>query len=390
MKTIKLYDDFPYNKDFSANIISVNLLSKNPYYYSIILNQTLFFPESGGQSCDKGIIVSENTVFTVESVTISDDIITHIVSSPSIITPVGNIKGCIDWEHRFSNMQQHTGEHIFSGLVYNKYGFNNVGFHLSDNTVTMDFDGFLDTSAIKSLEKEANKIISQNSDITCFYPSSDELCKINYRCKKQLEAPIRLVNIEGVDTCACCCPHLHKTGEVGLLKIISSTRYKKGVRISFLCGFRAISYFDELLDNATEISATLSKPVSNLPESVNNLLCEKENLTLKLADSNRMLLEAKFENLIYKKGPKLVFLDMNLRVGSVLNDIIKKNEGVFGLFLGNDNTGYSYMLGSSNSDLSNLQKLLKDRFNAKGGGKTVVQGFIKAIKSDIVETLESI
>ena len=229
MSTFELYYSHPYKTDFEADIISIDACNTEKSTYKVILNQTLFFPEAGGQSCDKGEIIFENITTAVENVQIDKDgIITHYIHSSSPLDTKSlvnaEIKGRIDWEHRFSNMQQHSGEHIFSGIVHEKYGYDNVGFHLSDNSVTMDYNGYLSPDDVAGIEALVNKVIADNVGIDCSFPKDNELESIDYRCKGELTGDIRIVEIKGVDICACCCPHVASSVVSGLLSILAPCR----------------------------------------------------------------------------------------------------------------------------------------------------------------------
>lgn len=203
-----LYDEKPYEVEFEAQVLSCEKGEKG---YQVILDQTQFFPEQGGQTPDQGSLhlkkpkTEENNVRVLD-VQITDGIIIHTTDAP--LEEESRVVGSVDWDYRFSNMQQHTGEHIFSGLVHEKYGYNNVGFHLSDSVVTMDFDGTLDKTQVKELERKANQVIYANLPVEVSYPTKEELAALEYRSKKELEGQVRIVTIPGVDVCACCAPHV--------------------------------------------------------------------------------------------------------------------------------------------------------------------------------------
>ena len=237
-KTIKLYDSHPYDSSFTAHVISCSEMKNG--LYDLILDATLFFPEEGGQHADEGTLSysdRENHTLltaTVSAVSIQDDIIHH--ESASLIPVGAEVTGTINFEKRYSNMQNHSGEHILSGLVHSLYGFNNVGFHLSDSEVTADYDGVLTEEDAYRLELEVNRAIQASIPIDCRYPDNQELAALDYRSKKELSGPVRIVTIPGFDICACCAPHVRSTSEIGLFKILSVTSYKGGVRISMLRG----------------------------------------------------------------------------------------------------------------------------------------------------------
>lgn len=396
MSTIKLYDSLPYETEFTAKIIKISSFDKEKKLYELVLDKTLFFPEAGGQSCDKGNINIENSTTIVERVVIdNEDVITHIIHSEIPLQlenlAKAEIYGKIDWIHRFSNMQQHSAEHIFSGIVHRKYGFENVGFHLSDNNVTMDYSGYLTPEQVAEIEFETNRVIAQNISITCYYPNENELNNINYRCKSELSGDIRIVEIKGIDICACCCPHVKQTGEIGLMKVISSIRYKGGTRLSILCGFRALEYFNSLYAQMGELKSLLSAEQSEVVNTVTLLRNEKDELKNKLIEVSKNLLISEIDNLP-TGSPALIFADeINPKSQrEALNYLISKRNNYCGILVGNDKKGYSYLIGSNNLDSVLVQAKLKEGLNAKGGGKKeMIQGFIEASKNEIEALLNN-
>ena len=396
MSTIKLYDSLPYETEFTAKIIKFSSFDKEKNLYELVLDKTLFFPEAGGQSCDKGNINIENSTTIVERVVIdNEDVITHIIHSEIPLQlenlAKAEIYGKIDWIHRFSNMQQHSAEHIFSGIVHRKYGFENVGFHLSDNNVTMDYSGYLTPEQVAEIEFETNKVIAQNISISCYYPNENELNNINYRCKSELSGDIRIVEIKGIDICACCCPHVKQTGEIGLMKVISSIRYKGGTRLSILCGFRALEYFNSLYAQMGELKSLLSAEQSEVVNTVTLLRNEKDELKNKLIEVSKNLLISEIDNLP-TGSPALIFADeINPKSQrEALNYLISKRNNYCGILVGNDKKGYSYLIGSNNLDSVLVQAKLKEGLNAKGGGKKeMIQGFIEASKNEIEALLNN-
>lgn len=400
MSTIKLYDDLPYSTGFTAKIIDISEELKGDiisFFYTIILDRTLFFPESGGQTCDRGSIHIDGIKYTVNHVSINkDNEICHHISSctPFVKSLIGKeIAGKIDWNHRFSNMQQHSGEHIISGIIKSMYNFENVGFHLSDNIVTADFDGFLDETSVKTVEEKANEIIYQNLSVTCYYPNSDLISEKNYRSKIDHGTELRLVEIEGVDLCACCCPHVKSTGEIGLIKILSAIRYKGGTRISFLCGIRALNYYQKLLNRSTELSQFLSVEKENLLQAVTNLSAEKDRLKQQVSVLNSKLLDSEIKEAMFLSNHPLVFVEnyamAEMRIA--VNKLTEESHIYCGIFSGNDEDGYTFILGSKDLDCLKVSKKLTEVFDAKGGGKKeMIQGFVKGLKKDIIKTIQSL
>lgn len=396
MSTFELYYSHPYKTDFEADIISIDACDTEKSTYKVILNQTLFFPEAGGQSCDKGEIIFGDITTVVENVQIDKDgIITHYIHSSSPLDTKSlvdtGIKGRIDWEHRFSNMQQHSGEHIFSGIVHEKYGYDNVGFHLSDNSVTMDYNGYLSPDDVAEIESLVNKVIAGNVDIDCSFPRDNELESMAYRCKGELTGDVRIVEIKGVDICACCCPHVAKTGEIGLLKVISSIKYKGGTRLSILCGFRALKYFSSLQADMNELRTLLSSELSEVVNNVAAIKNERDELKIKLREANKAKLISEIDHLP-NSAKALIFTDEvdAKSQREALNYLIERRDNYCGILVGDDKKGYSYLIGSNSLDSTLIEERLKESFGAKGGGKKeMIQGFVEAKACDINALLDS-
>lgn len=396
MSTLELYYTYPYQTDFEADIISIDTSDSEKNTYKVILNQTLFFPEAGGQSCDKGEIIFENITTAVENVQIDNDgIITHYIHSSSPLDTKSlvdtGIRGRIDWEHRFSNMQQHSGEHIFSGIVHEKYGYDNVGFHLSDNSVTMDYNGYLSPDDVAEIETLVNKVIAGNVDITCSFPKDNELESMAYRCKGELSGDVRIVEIKGVDICACCCPHVAKTGEIGLLKVISSIKYKGGTRLSILCGFRALKYFSSLQADMNELRALLSSELSEVVNNVAAIKNERDEIKIKLREANKAKLISEIDHLSDSAGALIFTDEVDAKSQrEALNYLIDRRDNYCGILVGDDKKGYSYLIGSNSLDSTLIGAKLKESFGAKGGGKKeMIQGFVEAKACDIKALLNS-
>lgn len=432
-KTIKLYDTTPYETTFTATVLSCeeclkdNITSQSQKresaqnveqsidktiytIYKVILDQTLFFPEEGGQSPDKGTINGMEVV----DVQINYDVVEHYVALPAQtietsagtelqqtditdqstsssatapISPNATIIGTIDWEHRFSNMQQHSAEHIFSGTVHRDYHLNNVGFHLSDNIVTMDFDGILTTEQIEDIEWKVNQAIAENVEIDARYPDKEELKKLTYRSKIEIDGPVRIVTIPGYDVCACCAPHVKRTGEIGILKVMTVQNYKGGVRISILCGFRALKAFREKNKVVSQLTNYLSTNQENVFDRVSQLKDTNQNLKLQIGILKQEAMLGKIETIpVEKENVILIEEDLDTAiVRNVVNALVEKHSGICGVFVGGDEEGYRFILGSKTKDCRETATQLREAFGAKGGGSQVmIQGSLAASKEKIL------
>lgn len=381
METVKLYDEHPYDTTFHATIQDIQY-DKNT---TLILDQTLFFPEEGGQCADSGTIDG----YEVIDVQISKGIIKHILKG-HVELEIGNeIQGEIDWDLRFSNMQNHSGEHIFSGIVHREYGYDNVGFHLGKDVVSVDFNGPIDEVSLRRIEKEVNQVIYENRVIRAYYPSEEELASLNYRSKKEVDSPLRIVEIENCDVCACCAPHVRRSGEVGLFKVVHMMNYKGGVRIFILCGQRALDYVLELDDNMNAIYHMLSANNSSVVKYVKQLIDTNNALKQEVFNLNKKEVQRLVEEA--NENHRYFFiedLDKNLQ-REMVNSLVQRLEGYVGVFVGSDQMGYRFILASRNNDTTKLFDVLKSR-GAKGGGNALmVQGYIKTSQDTIEELLKN-
>ena len=375
--TKKLYYEDAYATEFDAVVVSCE-------GNQVVLDQTLFFPEEGGQSPDKGVLGGANVL----DVQIKNDIITHTLDKPLEVGAA--VHGEIDWKHRFSNMQQHSGEHIFSGTVNRLYGYNNVGFHLSDNIVTMDFDGALTEEDVAKIEYLVNETIVKNVPITVTYPTKEELAAMQYRSKIEIEGQVRIVTIEGTDVCACCAPHVRRTGEIGMLKVMSVQNHRGGVRISMLCGFRALEAFREKAAVITELMGALTASQELLPDRVEKLKAANQDYKYRLASAKQRLMEIKMAEIPEKQENVILFEQdiENLVMRNAVNELTAKHSGVCGVFVGNDEDGYHFIIGSANVDCTQVAAVLREKTGAKcGGKKLMIQGSVQASEAVLREAL---
>ena len=308
------------------------------------------------------------------------DEIVHYCDRP--IEPGSAVTGKIDWAHRFDNMQQHTGEHIISGLVNKHFGFNNVGFHLSNETVTMDYDHELTPEQIDRLEMLANEAIWNNCPVTAWYPSPDELASLHYRSKIDLDAGVRLVRIDGVDLCACCAPHVSTTAQVGLLKITDYRRYKGGMRLWIKCGGRALADYRMLHDQAGALSEEFSSPRDALLEPVQKIKQDLESAKSELAKAHASLLQNTIKS-IPDDQPHIILLEPEIgdtkALRDALHELAEKRGGYCAAFYGRQDQTWRYLCAGTGSDCRIWNEELKKAFPVRGGGREgMVQGSVEA------------
>ena len=296
------------------------------------------------------------------------------------------VTGKINWEERFEKMQQHTGEHIVSGLVHERFGYNNVGFHLGSDYCTMDFDGTLTKEQLREIELAANQAVWKNIDIVVTYPSKEELANMDYRSKIEIEGQVRIVTVPGYDVCACCAPHVKKTGEIGMLKLVNMVNYKGGERITMLCGVRALKDYEAKDANGKEISALLCAKELEIADAVHHMKEEQTALKSKVADLSGKLLAYRAKE-IPVDIPIVTVFDADLSGNEpreLMNQLLERGAKIVAVFAGNDSDGYRYVIGSRETDVRPMSKNLNASFQGRGGGKPeMTQGSLKGKEVEI-------
>ena len=389
--TQKLYDVDAYATEFSAKVISCDKKSYNNGQtktegFALVLDKTLFFPEEGGQSCDKGTVDS----VAVEHVAIADGKIEHFVSVA--FEQGAQVCGKIDFSHRYRNMQHHSAEHIFSGLASALFGVKNVGFHLGKEFMTMDYDAVLTKEMIDKIESFANEVIYKNLDISAKYYDAEELCDVEYRAKIDIRGDIRIVTIPDVDVCACCAPHVAKTGEIGIIKVTDFEKYKGGTRVYVVCADDALCNYRMQNDDITAMSRLFSVKKEDVLCGAQKLVRENERLCADLSALNKkycVLLAQSFEN---TDKPICVF-ESGIGAGGmriVANELVAKTPLAL-VFDLKENDMYNFIMASEKLNCKDLIKTISASLNAKGGGsEKMVQGTICAEKAKIQEFFENV
>ncbi|MEE0967958.1 MAG: alanyl-tRNA editing protein [Clostridia bacterium] len=376
-KTIKLYDGDSHLFEFYANVISCQ---KNGEYYETVLDRTAFFPEGGGQSGDSGKI-GETDIFDTQ---ISDGIIYHYSNIPLDIGV--EYKCLIDKEKRLRRMQNHSGEHLVSGLIYKYFGYDNVGFHMGHEDITLDTSGPLMESDIRKIEYLANLAIAENVPVTSFYPDPETLSGLFYRSKKDLEGEIRIVTIEGYDACACCAPHVSFTGEIGLIKLLDFEKNKGGTRIHMLCGLDALLDYDERYHMIAEAAKSLSVKQKDLDKGIMHLCEEISALKDRIYHLKTELLEYKISEIEDTDG-NICFFEEDMPQNDMrrlMNSALMKCSGICAVFCGNDTLGYRFTASGKNTKMTDVASSLRKIFGAKcGGSDEMIQGSITSSKEKI-------
>lgn len=386
--TEKLFYQDSRIRKFTARVESCRETEKNQY--EVVLDRTAFFPEEGGQYADSGRLFQGEQEIPVFDVQEKNGILIHYTEKA--LQEGTEITGEIDYEERFSKMQQHTGEHIVSGIVHRRFGYNNVGFHLGNEEVTMDFDGMLTMEQIREIEREANEAVAANVEIQVLYPTKEELKDIAYRSKMEIEGQVRIVRIPGWDTCACCAPHVTATGEIGIIKLTGAIKYKGGMRVSMLCGFRALEDYNRKEESVIAISRKLSAKPETIVEAVERLEKEIQAGKEKIIRLQEQYIKGILAGVKPEDTCVLLFeeeLDP-AAMRSFVNDAMEITTGICGVFIGNEEEGYRYVLGSKEQNINAIAKEMNQAFNGRGGGKPpMVQGSLKAVKENIEEFLKN-
>ena len=377
--TEKLYEQDSHIKEFSACVLSCQSVGDK---WQVVLDRTAFFPEGGGQLGDTGEI---DGVAVLDTQT-ADTEIYHLTGAPLQVGKT--VHGKLNWEQRFRRMQNHSGEHIISGLIHNRYGFENVGFHMGHEDMTVDLNGFLSPEQLSEIEREANRIVWKNVPVKAEYPNPEDLKKISYRSKLDFSSGVRLVTIEGVDVCACCAPHVGYTGEIGLIKIVESMRYKGGVRIHLLCGEDALEDICEKTEALRRTAAELSAKQKEVPQALERERMESAAVKRSLHAVSWELVQKIIERVSYTDGNLCLFdqiLDQDA-LRELVNRGMEKCAGLCAVFSGNDKTGYFYIIGSKTRSVAALSKEINMSLNGRGGGRDpMIQGSVNASKKEILQ-----
>lgn len=392
----KLYETNGMMKELNAVVTSCTQDDKG---IKITLDKSIFFPEGGGQYADKGVLEIRDAE-NVRTVRVLDgqEVKTQegrkiIYTVDDTIEPGTKVLCQLDWELRFSRMQQHSGEHVLTGIIHNTFGYNNTSFHLSDTEpVTVCFSGPLTETEIEAVEEKANRVIYENLPIRDTYPSKEELASINYRSKIEIEGQVRIITVGDlehgiVDVCACCAPHVPSTAYIGIIKVISSQSYKGGTQLNILCGSRAFEYLRDEHKMVCGLSHDFSTSIESLPE----IFAKQRDRLISAENEIAGILEKGYLETIEKMGETdtPVFFAENMSAHAMkicYNALCAKYEKFCGVFNGSDSEGYRFYAGNPKLDSNELTKLMREKLDAKGGGsKELIQGKMAKSAAEIEE-----
>lgn len=373
--TEKLFYNDVRKAEFEATVVSC---VKNKDRYEVVLDGTYFYPEGGGQPADHGKIDDAN-VFDVHD---KDNEVVHYCDKE--VECGKKVKAWVDMERRHRLMQQHSGEHIVSGLIHKHFGYDNMGFHMGSDCITIDFNGPLTADDLKLVEKEANEAIYRNFDTNIFYPSPEELEKLEYRSKKALEGDVRIVNFKDCDTCACCGLHVVKSGEIGIIKITGSQNYKGGTRVTMLAGKQAREDYAVKDSIVHGISNLLSAKPYETKEAVERLMKERNEIKEQLVAAKKQIFELKRDSL-KEDETCAVFFEENMEPFELrlFTEMLLEKVPSAAVFSGNNEEGYKYAVGSTKTDMSAFIKEANKALGGRGGGRgNIMQGAFTASRDE--------
>lgn len=376
METRKLYYEDCHLRQFTATVTACEK-AENGWYIS--LDQTVFYPEGGGQACDLGTL-DDAAVLDVQE---QGETVVHLCDQPLSVGQT--VTGNIDWERRFDLMQQHTGEHLLSGLIHDQFGYHNSGFHVGAQVMEVDFDGPISADDLADLEYRANALVWANLPVNCYYPSQEELPHVQYRTKRELPWPVRIVDIPGADTCACCGVHVKYTGEVGLIKILSCVKFHGGVRLEMVCGNRAYRYMAHIFEQNKTISQLLSAKMTDTAPAVQKLMDSFSAEKFRASGLEKKVFDAIACS--YHGKENVLYFAENLTGGGVrelADRIAEICSGYAAVCSGSDQAGYQLCLVSKTVNVKELGTRAVQALNGRGGGKDFAfQGTVKATRSAI-------
>ena len=361
METKKLYYVNSHLSQFFGRVLCCQPCDRG---FEVILDQTAFYPEGGGQAADTGTLGAVRVLDVRER----GGAIVHLCDGP--VTVGQTLEGTIDYNLRFDRMQQHSGEHIVSGLINRRWGFHNTGFHMGTESTTIDFDGVIPAEALPELERLANEAVWQDLEVSCSVPAPEVLPTIPYRSKRALPWPVRIVEIPGYDICACCGTHVARTGEIGIIKLLSVIPFRGGVRMEMACGNRALGILNRAYDQNRQVSQAFSAQWQETGEAARKMNDLLSQYKFRITALERQIFAATAAG--YAGTGDVVHFEAgldNVAVRELADAIAQVCGGTAAVFSGSDDAGYAFCLVSRTDDLRPLGKDLTRSLNGRGGGK---------------------
>lgn len=379
---MKLYYTDQYQYGFEAKIVHMH---EKDGAWHVALDQTAFYPGGGGQPHDFGTLDGQDVMQLYEA----DGNIYHVVQNK----PASSIvQGKIDFARRFRFMQNHCGEHILSGLAKSVFEAENVGFHMSEAGFTMDLDKPLTNEQVKELEQRANAVVLQALPVEQTFKKGANLTDDDFRSKKQFtsDEDVRFVTIDGVDRCACAALHVKNTLAVGVIKIVSVQKYKKGVRLTAYCGVDAYDDYSVKNDICKAIGVILSADTKTIVPALEKLNEQKTALQKRAGALQNQIFELTAQNI--KDGAELVyFVENEIDVPDMRRFVAQCAERAkIAVVLGGQDGAYKYAAASKHADeFADFVANFNQALNGSGGAKgDMATGICKATLDEITAFLK--
>lgn len=375
METEKLYYSDPFCREFTARVLTC---AEEKGHFLVTLDRTAFYPEGGGQAADRGDLGGAAVLDVHER----EGQVVHFCDRPLAVGET--VTGTLDWDNRFDNMQAHSGEHILSGVVHEWFGYDNVGFHMGADCMTIDFNGPLTAGDLDRVERRVNEVIWQDVPVETSWPDGETLAQMSYRSKKELTGAVRIVTVDGADACACCGTHVLRTGQIGLIKILSCQTFRSGVRLELLCGRRALERLNTAWEQNRRVAQTLSAKSEGTFAAVSRVKEELDGVKFRLTELENTLFAQTAEG-CRGVGDVLLFED-GLEPDGVRRlaaAILEACGGRAAVFSG-EGESYKYALGAKKGDLRPFGKAMNEALSGRGGGKPgFLQGSVQADRAAI-------
>ena len=382
MKTNKLFYADTHMTEFSALVVDC---FEGKQGFEVELDQTAFYPEGGGQAADKGTLGGIEVLHVHED----GDRVLHRLEKP--LTVGETVEGIVDYDHRFDLMQQHSGEHIVSGIINSRYGHHNVGFHMGWDSITIDFDGPIPAEDLAEIERLANEAVYKNVPLHIWTPSPEELPDVFYRTKRALPWPVRIVQVPGYDSCACCGLHVARTGEIGLIKLFSLVKFRQGVRIEMLCGKRAFDFLSRSHEQNRQVSGAFSAKILETGEAARKMNELLESQKRRIAELEQQIFRSVADRCEGRGDVLLIRENLDsVGVRKLADLVAERCGGTAAVFSENADGGFSYCLICKNGDLRSFNKALTAALNGRGGGRPECQmGTVRCDRESISQHLVS-
>lgn len=383
MQTRKIYYEDSHLTTFTARVLACTPAERG---YEVVLDATAFYPEGGGQAADTGTLNGIRVLDTRER----GETVVHLCEQP--LEPGLTVEGRINWDSRFARMQQHSGEHIVSGIIHRRFDYHNTGFHMGSDIITIDFDGVIPEEALSEIEAEANSAVWANLPLRIWYPSPEELPTVAYRTKKALPWPVRIVEIPGYDCCACCGTHVSATGEIGVIKLFSAVNFRGGTRMEMACGSQALKILNDTYAQNKLVSQAFSAKIFETGAAAQRMNEQLAKLKFQHTGLQRKLFVKTASG--YENAGNVLHFEEELDgtgLRELADAIANRCGGWAAVFSGTDAEGYGFCLAAREGDLRALCKEMTSALHGRGGGKPAFQqGRVQATKEEITAFFASI